>query len=400
LPSQCIDGYITTTKRMNRATARVYRLRLKNFDVFSVQEYSANIDNLINLMKNGSVDPYQLLNKYVSYLQFHHNLSPLTLKQEVITAKNLLEYYDVDISPRKFKLKVKLPKVIRKNKQALSKEDVINILNSCSDIRLKTYVLLLAATGMRAVEALSIRIKDIDFESSPAQVFLRGEFTKTRAERTVVLTEEVAKHLTTWIDYKYRARRVSYSDKAKAKSVTEIRTPQKNKYDLLFAVYQSPSSPNPNNIYVDLRTGFSNTLDRIGMGGKEEFINNTHSDKRHRGRRRITLHSFRRYVKSTISDLGYGDFSEYYIGHSTVSTYYRKTDKEKIELFRKIEPHLTFLDYPTLERKGADVEAKVENLEQENQRLRHSDQLKEDALATLSDQVMKLMVEVQELKQR
>jgi hypothetical protein len=105
-------------------------------------------------------------------------------------------------------------------------------------------------------------------------------------------------------------------------------------------------------------------------------------------------------VKSTISDLGYGDFSEYYIGHSSVSTYYRKTDKEKIELFRKIEPHLTFLDYPTLERKGADVEAKVENLEQENQRLRHSDQLKEDALTTLSDQVMKLMVEVQELKKR
>ena len=346
------------------------------------------------------VDPYQLLNKYVSYLQSHHNLSPLTLKQEVITAKNLLEYYDVEISPRKFKLKVKLPKIIRKNKQALSKEDVINILNSCSDIRLKTYVMLLAATGMRAVEALSIRIKDIDFESGPAQVFLRGEFTKTRAERTVVLTDEVAKHLTTWIDYKYRARRVSYYDKAKVKSITEIRTPQKNKHDLLFAVYQSTSSPNPNNIYVDLRTGFSNTLDRIGKGAKEEFDNNTHSDKRYRGRRRITLHSFRRYVKSTISDLGYGDFSEYDIRHSSVSTYYRKTDKEKIELFRKIEPHLTFLDYPTLERKGADIQSKLDVLDMENNMLRQRDATNSDALATLSDQVMKLMVEVQELKKR
>jgi len=383
---------------MNHATARVYKIRLNNFDTFSVREYAAGIDNLVHLIINGNVDPYQLLNKYVSYLQSYHNLSPLSLKQEVITAKNLLEYYDVDISPRKFKLKVKLPKVIRKNKQALSKEDAINILNSCSDIRLKTYVMLLAATGMRAVEALSIRIKDLDFDSSPTQVLLRGEFTKTRVERTIMLTEEVAKQLTTWIDYKYRARRVSYYDNAK--SVTEIRTPQKNNDDLLFAVYQSASGPNPNNIYVDLRTSFSNTLDRIGMGAKEEFNNNIHSDKRHPGRRRITLHSFRRYVKSTISDLGYGDFSEYYIGHSSVSTYYRKTDKEKIELFRKIEPHLTFLDYPTLERKGADVDAKVENLEHENQRLRRSDQLKEDALATLSDQVMNLMVEVQELKKR
>ena len=168
---------------MNRSTARVYKIRLNNFDTFSVREYAPGIDNLVPLIISGNVDPYQLLNKYVSYLQLYHNLSPLSLKQEVITAKNLLEYYDVDISPRKFKLKVKLQKVIRKNKQALSKEDAINILNSCSDIRLKTYAMLLAATGMRAVEALSIRIKDLDFESSPTQVFLRGEFTKTRVER-------------------------------------------------------------------------------------------------------------------------------------------------------------------------------------------------------------------------
>ena len=65
-----------------------------------------------------------------------------------------------------------------------------------------------------------------------------------------------------------------------------------------------------------------------------------------------------------------------------------------------MNPYLTNLDCPTLEQKGADVQAKVEHLENENQRLRHSDQMKEDTLATLSDQVMKLMVEVQELKKR
>ena len=48
--------------------------------------------------------------------------------------------------------------------QALTKEDIINILNACSDIRLKTYVMLLAATGMRASEALSIRLADCDVE--------------------------------------------------------------------------------------------------------------------------------------------------------------------------------------------------------------------------------------------
>jgi integrase len=384
---------------MNHSTATLYKWRLKNFGSFLINEYKTNTDEIIVAIKNGDVDPYQLLNRYVSYLQRNHNLSSITLKQDLITAKNLLEYQDVDISPRKFKIKVKLPRVIRKNKQALSKEDIINILNSCSEIRLKTYILLLAATGMRAQEALSIRIKDIDFKSNPPNVSLRGEYTKTKMERSVFLTNEVAKQITTWIHHKHRTRRVCHYVSTEKRTITEYRTPIKNATNLLFAVGRT-KSPKPSNVYTDLRNDFSETLDRIGMGAKEEFINNPNSRKKHHRRRRITLHSFRRYVKSMISDLGHTDFSEYFIGHSTVSTYYRKTEKEKILLFRKIEPYLTFLDYPTLERKGADVEAKVEHLEHENQRLRHSDQLKEDALATLSDQVMKLTVEVQELMKR
>ena len=75
------------------------------------------------------------------------NISVLTIKQRVVTAKNFLEYYDVDISPRKFKLKIKLPKSIIREKEALSKEDIVNILNACSDIRLKTNVMLLASAG-------------------------------------------------------------------------------------------------------------------------------------------------------------------------------------------------------------------------------------------------------------
>lgn len=52
-----------------------------------------------------------------------------------------------------------MPKVVRKKKEALSKEEIIEILNVSDNIRLRTYVMLLATTGMRAVEALSIRYK-------------------------------------------------------------------------------------------------------------------------------------------------------------------------------------------------------------------------------------------------
>jgi Phage integrase family len=148
--------------------------------------------------------------------------------------------------------------------------------------------MLLAATGMRPTEALSIRIKDIDATSNPVKISLRGEYTKTKIDRTILLTNEIAQQLNSWMNYKYRTRRVSYYDKA-GKSITELRTPTKNEYDLLFAANQCQI---PQNIYVEMCTGFGRTLDRIGQGLKEEFTPNPHSSNIHYRRRCITLHSF------------------------------------------------------------------------------------------------------------
>jgi integrase len=392
-----LDKYIRSISAMNKRTAHEYYLRLISFQDFVNNRYSAKnqsettLDNIIAKIKEGSEDVYEILSDFVSYLHNRYNISALTLKQKVVTVKNFFEYCDVDISPRKFKLKVKLPRVIRKNKQALSKEDVIDILNACSDIRVKTYVMLLAATGMRATEALSIRIKDLDFGSNPTKVFVRGEYTKTKSDRVVFLTEEVTQQLNSWLIYKYRTRRVCYKDEQTGKTITEVRTPEKKESDLVFAVYQSTKTPVPANLYIDFCDSFGRTLDRMNKGDREEGSNGR--------RRQITLHSFRRFVKTTISDLGYGDYSEWFIGHSG-STYYRKNDKEKAEIFAKIEPYLTYLNIHQLERQGADIQTKVEELEELNQSLRSHDKMKDDAIAQLSDQLLAISTRLQELERK
>jgi hypothetical protein len=115
-----------------------------------------------------------------------------------------------------------------------------------------------------------------------------------------------------------------------------------------------------------LRRSFASTLDRSGKGEREDD---------NQRRREITLHSFRRFVKTTISDLGYADFSEWFIGHSG-SSYWTKKDSDKAEIFLKIEPYLTFLNVHQLERQGADIQTKVEELEQLNQAMRDRDKMK------------------------
>ena len=135
--------------------------------------------------------------------------------------------------------------------------------------------------------------------------------------------------------------------------------------------------PSPAILYDNLTGFFAKTLDRIGMGSREDG-NET--------RRKITLHSMRRYVKTTISDLGFSDYSEWFIGHSG-STYWRKKDSEKAEIFKKIEPYLTFLNVPQLERQGADLQTKIEELQDINQLLRYKQNEKEEQIKKLEESV-------------
>jgi integrase len=375
---------------MNKKTAEEYHNRLSIFEKFVTSQYSnIPLDTLINDINNRKTfDPYEILSNYCIYLQ-EKGIQTSTLKNRVITVKNFLEFNDVDISPRKFKLKVKFPRNIRRTREALDKNDIINILNGCSEIRLKTYVMLLASTGMRATEALSIRLKDLDIELNPAKLSIRGQYTKTKIDRYVFLTREIVEQLNKWLDFKYRTRRICYKDKKTGKTICENRTPEKKQNDLVFSLYRT-DKPSPEVLYDNLAMVFAKTLDRIGMGNREDG---------NEVRREITLHSFRRFVKTTISDLGYSDYSEWFIGHSG-STYWRKKDSEKAEIFKKIEPYLTFLNVPQLERQGADLQTKIEELQIINQSLRENDKVKEDALAHLSDQLLVLSERIQQLERK
>lgn len=246
--------------------------------------------------------------------------------------------------------------------------------------------MLLASTGLRATEALSIRLKDLNTNTigsnnnnSPAKLIIRGEYTKTKVDRYVFLTRELQNQIKIWLDFKYRKRRICYKDRETGNTITEYRTPEKKQNELIFSLNQT-DKPRPEILYVSLATTFAKTLDRIGMGTREDG---------NEIRREITPHSFRRFVKTTISDLGYSDYSEWFIGHAG-STYWRKKDNEKGEIFKKIEPYLTFLNIQQLNRQGADLETKIEELQDINQVLREKDKMKEDVIANLSDKLIML----------
>jgi integrase len=382
--SPSLAKYIKNVQQANKRTAEQYEYRLFKFKKYLVtvseeqqQQQQQNqeltvLDHVINELKianNNKINPYDLLSGFVAYLQEVEGIkNPNTIRYFVIAARNFLEYHDIEISPRKFRLKVRLPKPVVRHKEAISKEEIREILLKCSNIKLKTYLMLLASTGMRATEALALRHKDFDFDEDnknnhrQAFVRIRGEFTKTRTDRYVFLTREVVEQCKAWTDYKYRRRRITKvvdnttDNNDSGKAISYWVEPEPSPDDLFFAMPRKRKRSSFRGLYVHVNEDFAHTLDRIGFGNREDG---------NRGRREITFHSFRRFVKTTISDLGYQDFSEWFIGHAG-STYWRKKDSEKAELFRKIEPYLTFLDITGLESKGADMETRTEHVLAEN----------------------------------
>ena len=131
-----VSRYLTNVAVVNESTAQKYNERLKKFGKYTDDRYGLEIQNIVTGIKQAKIDPYDLLTGHILFLKQESNntIAPNSLKNHVITIKNFLEYSDIDISPRKFKLKVRLPKIVRRNKEALSKEDVVDILNACSDI--------------------------------------------------------------------------------------------------------------------------------------------------------------------------------------------------------------------------------------------------------------------------
>lgn len=208
---------------------------------------------------------------------------------------------------------------------------------------------------MRAGETCSIRLQDIDFDNR--KIDIHAEHTKTKEDRYVFLT-----------DYKYRTRTLySYYNKTTKQTLRynkpHVFTPQRKNTDLIFATTfdkdgEVRGKESFKGIYVTMVILFEKVLTRLNIPLEL-------SGKRHI----ITLHSFRRWVKSVISDAGYSDYSEWILGH-TGSPYYTRSLPEQYKLFKQLEPTLTYLDQTGLEAHHKDTESRLETMERENRELR------------------------------
>lgn len=340
-----VKAFLERKSRNSQNTADSYLLGLtalqKFLDTAATPPYFAvNINELGALFtaasSSASTNIYEFLDAFISYLTTSCKLSPSTVSLYVAGAKGYLENCDVEINLTKFKNKVTMSKNHREDEAAIDDSDIRKILLACHNFRLKVYLLILASGGLRAREALGIRLKDIDFSLTPTKIHVRKEFTKTKVARDIYISEEATTYLKHFIERKYsdpQSKRIRKED------------------DLLFRMHR-PGEYNAKAMYNKVLSQFQRLLKMIGLEERKEGMQ----------RGKVTFHSFRRFAKTVIANQINTDYSEWFLGHKKSPYFVQKEAERRLIYATKCMPFLTFTDYSKLEHDASVKQTEVEML--------------------------------------
>lgn len=325
--------FLNSIGRNSISSQKAYSSGLIHFDRFlnSLPDSGKKLDTetIIPMFQNQQINVYEILDNFVAYLTQLQNISIPSVKLYVAAVRSYLEYNEIDIVFSKFRRRVKMPKHYRDEEQPIDTQDIRKLLLKCNNRRLKAYILLLASSGVRTIEAASLRLQDIDFKEPPIKITVRKEFSKTRRARIVYCSDEATEYLQQLLDWKYRNKETAKSS------------------DLIFSVYFVENAK-PKDIYFRLIVEFEKLLISVGDGMDARKDNS----RRHK----ITLHSFRRFCKGIVSDQAGSDYSEWFLGHN-YSSYWTRKEQERRNIYaKKCMPYLTILDYTKLDTRSKNIE--------------------------------------------
>lgn len=367
---------------LNDGTNMEYKSRLSKFERYCKQKHGS-IESVMEQIKMEKINTYDLLIDFKNSLKLFRNrmgkpMGIAYMKSVINTIVNFIEIAtDLEISRNRLNKKLHLGKPEESDEFAPDREIAFKILANCADKRLKAYLHLLAAVGPRPKqEALSLRIKDLVFDSPNPYIHFSKEITKTGKERNPFMTVELIEALKVWVAHKYRTRnKITIAQDGKSR--TEKHTPNKDGKDLLFSIHKRSSALS---IYNQLLIKFHKLLNDLNL-----------DKRRDDGRHLITLKSFRTLVKGQISDEGQEQYSEYHIGHKN-SPYWKRSENDRFKVFKKIEHAITFLDQDAVALATNDLRSQSEAQKQEIIKLKKQAAEAEDRNNKFVEQAREYMI--------
>ena len=342
-----IDNFLDSVYVISHSssTVRVYRLGINHFTKFVEKQYSCSLKQIIESIKNKSVDPYDVLKEYVVYLD-RQDKKPATIKLMITAVKGFLRHCKIQIYSEEFQSRVRLPKKIHYREEPLTKEIILRLLNIISP-KLRTIILVAVASGMRIGEMIQLKLSDIDLTSNPTRIRIRAETTKTREARETFLTQEATRALKD-----YLTRFFGWNDSETNSQLQNI------------VIFGRTTRP----FQADFDRSVSlQSRESLLINSMRQYVNKVPelAKLNENGQRMIHFHAFRKFFRTVVGNAVGRDYAEALIGHHFyLDTYYNLPNDKKRELYLKAEPHLTISDFTKIERDLLSVTERQKEIEE------------------------------------
>lgn len=296
-----------------------------------------------------------------------HSRPPLSARQTFVFVKEFFNHYDVELSAKDLKfIRHKLPKG---NVRTIEKDldiDTIRTILQHLDTKGRALCLALASSGMRINEALSLELDDINFETKPTMITIRGTITKNGDNRITFLSREATQAVTEWLKI-----RLDYIQSSSKRNHGLAGIGKGNLKSIVDDGRLFPFSDQNASVM------WENALSKAGLLSHDKTTK----------RKQLHYHQFRKFFISQLSLIVSKEIAETLAGHNGYLTdaYRRYTRKQLAEEYLKGEHLLTIQAPKELQEMESEFKGKLQthegiitNLVKENIEMKkHIDELTE-----------------------
>jgi hypothetical protein len=373
-------------------TRKYYERRLRKFlDFIEFETGTKEIEKRCDSFAEKGKDNNWTINQIIRFLQFqkvrveNEEITGATLKNFIKSIKIFCDSADIDIPWKK------VTRGLPKGRQAANDRaptlEEIRKLVEYPDRRIKPIVCIMVSSGIRLGAWDLLRWKHIEpiLEDEEIRAAKLRVYVGDMEEYYSFITPEAYKSLKEWMDF-----RASYGEKITENSwlMRDLWQTTNMNYGARWGLATNPKKLKS--------SGIKRLLERAIW---EQGIRKPLAEglKRHEWK---AAHGFRKFYKSRAEQIMRPINVEITMGHDIgiSASYYKPTEHEVLEDYLKAIPSLTINGDTLVLQKQ--VEQLTEITNNNDYILRAKLHEKDDTLVTLSDQVMKLMVEVQELKEK
>ena len=373
-------------------TRKYYERRLRKFlDFIQFEPEATDIQKRCNnFAKNGKHNTNWALNHFIRFLQYQKErvekgeIAAGTLRNFVKSLKAFCDSADLNIPWKK--VTKGLPRARQSSSdRAPSIEEIRKIVNY-PDRRIKSIVITMVSSGIRlgAWDYLKWNhVKPISNDNGKVIAAKLVVYSGDVEEYYTFITPEAYEALKEWIDF-----RASYGEKITGDSwlMRDLWQTTNMNYGARWGLATSPKKLKS--------SGIKRLLERAVW---EQGIRKPLTEGTNRHEWKIA-HGYRKFYKSRAEQIMKPINVEITMGHDIgiSSSYYKPTEREVLDDYIEAIPMLNINGNSSiLQKQVEELAVKTDN---NDSLLKARLQEKDDALTTLSDQVMKLMAEVQDLK--